>query len=248
MSCFRGYCFELSVSFSSTLTKSTLVFFAFDLYDKDGSGTLESDEIAVMCRDVYGPSFLHNRLALNIVQKVRFMNSVLDHQGEIDVLRFSKFCETHPGLLFPAFSFQRKLQQTFLGETFWKGLRIRRLHLGQGRFVSVKTILKSHVDEEVFMNLLFHEHQVKLNSPTEQQRIRGNSMEVIGAKQPLLLQAVQKLRSNSAGTPLRKETSFTEIYEATGTLAKRRTMRLKASVAKIGAVKYMQDSLQQGGK
>ena len=46
--------FVMSLWNYCTLTKNTLDVFAFDLYDKDGSGELSAPEIARMTRDIYG--------------------------------------------------------------------------------------------------------------------------------------------------------------------------------------------------
>ena len=57
------------------------------------------------------------------------------------------------------------------------------------------------------------------------------------------MKAAVKMMQARKGT-LTQEHRFTEVYEATGTLAQRRTSRLKAATVKIGAANYMKDSIQ----
>lgn len=53
--CLWNYC---------TLGKATLVMFAFDLYDKDGSGVIEGKELTIMLKEVYGKKWESNVYAL----------------------------------------------------------------------------------------------------------------------------------------------------------------------------------------
>lgn len=43
-----------------TLGKATLVIFAFDLYDKDGSGIIDGEELSQMLKEVYGNAYSTN--------------------------------------------------------------------------------------------------------------------------------------------------------------------------------------------
>ena len=93
-----------------TLSKASLVMFAFDLYDTDGSGCIEVDEMKQMLIEVYGKKFDKTPLAKKIMEKMEKMTGDFAFDPNITVHRFSKFSETHPGLLYPAFAFQYDLR------------------------------------------------------------------------------------------------------------------------------------------
>jgi hypothetical protein len=80
-----------------TLGKSTLVLFAFDLYDSDSSGSIEPEEVQTMLRDVYGQTFKKSKLAKKIYNKLVNANQEdLELGHEVNCPQFEKFCKTHP--------------------------------------------------------------------------------------------------------------------------------------------------------
>lgn len=50
-----------------SLNESSLVTFAFDMYDRDGSGVIDQEEVRKILMDVYGEHFLTNPYAKSYV-------------------------------------------------------------------------------------------------------------------------------------------------------------------------------------
>ena len=46
-----------------TITDNLAALFAFDLYDRDSSGVIDSTEVDMMLRDIYGKRFKKNKHA-----------------------------------------------------------------------------------------------------------------------------------------------------------------------------------------
>ncbi|GBG33868.1 Calcium-dependent protein kinase 1 [Hondaea fermentalgiana] len=200
--------FVLSTWNYATLTKSTLIIFAFDLYDGDESGSMELEEIMDMCKDVYGADFEKSRLAAQIIDKIHKLNDPTRGSGIITLEKFAVFCEHHPGLLYPAFTFQQALQKAIIGVTFWTKLSKERLVMPNGVQVSIKDVLTAHIDKNKFKELCVH------NDP-ESDMLLPEKMQREARK--TLLQ-----RSDTA--------NFKEIYDATGTVARRRSTQRQERV------------------
>ena len=102
----------------------SLCRFAFDIYDEDGSGFLDHDEIEVIIKELYGRrAFKKNAQAQKTMKQIEALEwSVHDNAAagwEIDFPRFYQFCRSHPSLLYPAFLMQTTLQTRILGTGFW---------------------------------------------------------------------------------------------------------------------------------
>jgi len=110
-----------------------------------------------LCKDVYGESFKRNRLACQILEKIDKMNATLGKEVSVD--RFAAFCESHPGLLYPAFSFQRALQRKVLGPSFWASVAKQRVTLPSGIQIKIQDVLASHVDERKFHGIAKQERE-----------------------------------------------------------------------------------------
>ncbi len=111
------------------LTEASLIIFAFDLYDVDGNGALELDEVEHMCKDIYGAGFQTHHLAGQILDRIARMRNSRFGTGEISVERFAVFAQTHPALLYPAFILQSRLQSAVCGAAFWRRLADKRVVL-----------------------------------------------------------------------------------------------------------------------
>ena len=187
-----------------TLSKPSLVMFAFDLYDEDGSGCIEMDEMKQMLREVYGKKFESTPLAYKILEKMDKMSSDLAFDPNITVHRFGKFCETHPGLLYPAFAFQYDLRHRVVGHSFWEKMINKRVELSDGKEVQIRQLLKAHVDETTFQVLAAHDDDAVVHV----KHVDGTE-ETVYAK--------------DMGNH-----HFKETQEITGTLAARRTKLMAA--------------------
>ena len=118
VACLYNYC---------TLNKSTLILFAFDLYDADGSGVIDHTEVQQLLREVYGKNFDASPHASHILRRIGGKEGLADG---VTPRAFDAFCRRHPALLFPAFQFQQILRKRVLGVSFWERAAEKRV---QGR-------------------------------------------------------------------------------------------------------------------
>ena len=117
--------FVLSVWNYCTFNKYSLIRFAFELYDEDDSGFIDTSEMEGLLRDVYGKRALKtNRHAVFVLEKIKTIGGGADM--EIPYRTFLGFANQHPALLFPAFHLQFGLQQKILGSKFWESMEKRR--------------------------------------------------------------------------------------------------------------------------
>jgi ankyrin repeat protein/Ca2+-binding EF-hand superfamily protein len=98
-----------------TVSEHQFVHFSFSLYDKDGSQTLEIDEIHDLISDVYGEHWKDNPKIKTMVD-----NMVSSSEGFIGLEEWEKLCKNHAMLLFPAFNMQKTLRDKSGGNAFWK--------------------------------------------------------------------------------------------------------------------------------
>ncbi|KAJ1449925.1 hypothetical protein M885DRAFT_469927 [Pelagophyceae sp. CCMP2097] len=98
-----------------SLSKDGLRYFAFSLYDIDGSGNIDLREVATMVRELYGKFWKESRLANECIGQ-------LQRDGGIDTQEFVDFAKTHPALLFPAFTLQRQLRKKMGGANMWSSV------------------------------------------------------------------------------------------------------------------------------
>ena len=100
---------------------SSMLKFAFQLYDLDGSGTLEVTEIGALIGTVYGKPFDTDVRVKRIMEKID-----TNGDGIISFGEFVAFNKKYPVLLFPAFSMQQVLRKLTFGDAFWAKETARR--------------------------------------------------------------------------------------------------------------------------
>ena len=127
-----------------TMGRPALTLFAFDLYDDDGSGELELGEIEKMLKEVYGKSYKTSDSAKRVMKKIEELTDE-DAFESVSVKEFSKFCDHHPSLLFPAFKFQIDLCQKILGTAFWEKAALSRIKMTSGQNLTVTQLLKKRI-------------------------------------------------------------------------------------------------------
>lgn len=172
--------FVLSLWNFCSVINASLRLFAFDLYDTDASGRIDSHEIETMLREgwckemnvfqissllpnhflfvfaVYGQSYNSSQHASRLMEKITAICKQASEDRTIDSVTFSQFACDHPALLFPAFELQRKIQRKIMGVDFWEKHLEKRLELnsGTGAYISVKEILASKLSESAFKQLV----------------------------------------------------------------------------------------------
>ncbi|OWZ20854.1 hypothetical protein PHMEG_0004682 [Phytophthora megakarya] len=110
--------FVLAVWNYCSFNHASLVRFAFDLYDIDGSGEIEHDEIERCVREVWGAGWEVNSNAHKIVDKLDAIMANTTN-NRLSATLFQEFAVRHPMLLFPAFELQMEIQRKVLGKRFW---------------------------------------------------------------------------------------------------------------------------------
>lgn len=119
--------FLLAVWNYCTFNKYALIRFAFELYDEDGSGAIDTDEMSNMLKDVYGKKALKtNKQAQFVLEKISILGEQSMGDMEVAYPLFEDFCNKHPALLFPAFHLQLTLQTKIIGRRFWEGLEAKK--------------------------------------------------------------------------------------------------------------------------
>jgi Ca2+-binding EF-hand superfamily protein len=110
---FEEFCSMLTLFCS--ISSTSLVSFAFSLYDSDGSQTLERDELERMMSEVYGKKWESNKKTKKILHE-------MDEDGDscVDLGEFEDACKKYAYLLKPAFDMQNILREKTLGTTTWK--------------------------------------------------------------------------------------------------------------------------------
>jgi len=127
--------FFLSLWNFCTLTHETLVKFAFDLYDLDGSGSLTIDEIFEMVKMMH-PSRdeKYAKRQTNLLMEIMDRGPGME-AGDGDVT-FKEFFGAHRKLgtvIFPAFMLQKAIRGRGMSKRFWdKATKKRKQILGEG--------------------------------------------------------------------------------------------------------------------
>ena len=138
-----------------TLSKAALILFAFDLYDNDSSGAIDVDEIELMLKEVYGKSAKTSSQAKHLLAALeKDYGNKSASNCTIDKTQFSDFVRRNPGLLYPAFQLQQKLQQSICGVGFWEDLAQTRIKLSGGAYVHVSSMIVSEINREAFDQLV----------------------------------------------------------------------------------------------
>jgi len=213
---FREFCVALWNY--CTLSKHALVLFAFDLYDEDTSGTIEVSEMKQILEEVYGVDFKSSAQAAKILGKVEKMGNRI--VPDITVEEFGRFCDKHPGLLYPAFCFQMELRRSIGGESFWKRFAKRRVELLEGDSVTVEELLATHVNEAAFKELA-KKDIFEVTGKDNVEKIVGKKLDKrkrLGAD----MNGKFDQHKSGKGHALVTDATFGEVFHETGTLAQRR--------------------------
>ncbi|KAE8915378.1 hypothetical protein PF005_g2864 [Phytophthora fragariae] len=110
--------FVLAVWNYCSFNHASLVRFAYDLYDIDGSGEIEHDEVVRCVREVWGSAWETSSSAQKIVDKLDAIMANTPN-NRLSAALFQEFAVRHPMLLFPAFELQMEIQRKVLGKRFW---------------------------------------------------------------------------------------------------------------------------------
>jgi Ca2+-binding EF-hand superfamily protein len=132
-----------------TMSKISLPFFTFDLYDHDCSGFIELKEIMMMMRDLYGDSFETNDSGKQMLAELT--NAAKDQNKTSSKVilgpkEFQNFCLKHPELVKPSSSFQELLRKKICGRKFWSRLSKRRIELPNGSNTRASTWLQQRME------------------------------------------------------------------------------------------------------
>lgn len=108
--CAWNYCIE---------DRTSLLMFAFDLYDEDKSGLLSKDEIKVLLKDVFGgiPNKFVRSQVSKIVASVDRMQ-LAGRQG-LSFQDFVKLTKAYPSLLSGVYDLHCQIQNKLLGARYW---------------------------------------------------------------------------------------------------------------------------------
>ena len=131
----------------ASLGRANLVLFAFDLYDKDSSGSISNSEVKEMLMDIYGKTFKNSAHARSVEAQLDAMEGAM---GIIDVETFREFSRKHPALLFPAYNMQENIQAKVLGTEFWRYYSEKRIELCEGRYVAIGEFLEVHMNKKLY--------------------------------------------------------------------------------------------------
>ena len=164
-----------------------LMSFAFDLYDLDGSGMISKEEMAMVCKEVYGDEIDNSSRAQNIIKKLQRSNNraggedVEDAEPECDKFGFVNFCKRHPALLFPAFMLQQRLREEILGRAFWKRLAKNREREFGKEEIDINW-LRARVTRNAFVEIAetigYGEERVRNKVIGQESRVRAQSVEM----------------------------------------------------------------------
>lgn len=117
--------------------------FAFDLYDKDSSGTIDVSEAQFMLKDIYGEDFERSPRAKKVYQKLAELEI-----SEINFPVFMEFTQKHKAMLYPAFALQLSLKKYIMGTAFWKKQAAARLMLCRGQYQTIEEIIGEELIEK----------------------------------------------------------------------------------------------------
>jgi Ca2+-binding EF-hand superfamily protein len=150
-----------------TLSRSSLIVFAFDLYDTDETGELSPPEIQEMLKDLYGEHANTNAHAKHVRKEILS----LDRRTFFTIDKFRDFVRSHPALLFPAFQMQLALQTAIMGVSFWTRCSTKRVRLADGRRVRVE-IIKSMNTQDYMHRKVIATDAVPVTEGSERHTLR----------------------------------------------------------------------------
>ena len=140
----------------NTFSRDGLCKFIFELYDLDGSASLDVDEIKRMFTEMCGEEFARTERSVLLLERIEMLGT-----GAIRKDQFVSFVSKNQGVLMPAYHMQRAMQKKMGGADFWKRLSLDREEFlfgagGPGSdtsFLSLKEVLRErrqdHLDSAV---------------------------------------------------------------------------------------------------
>ena len=137
--------FVIAVWNYNTFSRDGLCKFIFELYDLDGSASLDVDEIKRMFTEMCGEEFARTERAVLLLERIELLGT-----GAIRKDQFVSFVAKNQGVLMPAYHMQRAMQAKMGGADFWKRLSLDREEFlfgagGPGSdtsFLSLKEVLR----------------------------------------------------------------------------------------------------------
>ena len=115
--------FILAIWNYCTFTMNSLILFAFNFYDLDGSGELTMEEIKDLIAEVYG----YENFEKNEELQQEIMDADENSDGKISFDEFKQWVVKTPVILYPAFRMQQVLRRKVLGNKFWHSKRDQRV-------------------------------------------------------------------------------------------------------------------------
>ena len=122
-----------------TESKQSLILFAFDLYDEDGSGVISRSEFKRLLSDIYGASLAKNKFVKNQANTIlsSIDKMVMEGGDGVSFQDFSKLTRAYPNLLFATFEVHTAIQAKMLGHSTWANLSEKSLSDPNGKPVSL---------------------------------------------------------------------------------------------------------------
>ena len=139
---------------------------------------------------MYGRKYDNNVQAQTIRKQIKGKYD----DGEINVDNFTQFVRTHPAILFPAFELQTNIQKHILGGEFWRAQAETRLHLSNGEYVSINQILKAHINDAAFNELVMTNSVVNARASKQDSMVKE---QIKGALKTSGLSGERKFKSNA---------------------------------------------------
>jgi Ca2+-binding EF-hand superfamily protein len=107
--------FVLGVRNFLVMTKGQVIVKTFEMYDDDGSKSLDIAELKEMVMDIWGQNASTEQSRIGYI--IRHMDP--DGSGETDMDEWMASCKKNPVLMKPAFNSQRVLREKCFGLKFW---------------------------------------------------------------------------------------------------------------------------------
>eukprot|EP00941_MAST-03F_sp_MAST-3F-sp1_P000264 g264.t1 len=98
-----------------------LINFAFDVYDEDGSGTLDKNEVLKLIDEAYGGKKNMTGRVIEVLTTLDFDERV----EEMNKRQFESFVQKQRSVFYPLFTLAKELKKKVCGEVFWKRIRQR---------------------------------------------------------------------------------------------------------------------------